>query len=88
MPSFAFTKMFVRDLDQEVAFYQDVIGLKIVMRMTVGEDDSIADEVVMSADGTSSSTPSLALLQYRHRPAFASTPLSVPRQKRGGWRAP
>ncbi len=69
MPAFTFTKMFVADLDSEAAFYEQVIGLKIVMRMTVGEGDSIADEVLLSADGTLGGGASLALLRYRERPA-------------------
>ena len=51
MPSFIFTKMIVADLERETAFFEQVIGLKTVMRMVVGEGDAAADEVILSADG-------------------------------------
>lgn len=68
MPSFAFTKMIVADLDREVAYYEQVIGLKTVMRMTIGDGEATADEVVLSADGQAGAAPSLALMCFRHRP--------------------
>lgn len=69
MPSFIFTKMIVADLERETAFFEQVIGLKTVMRMVVGEGDAAADEVILSADGKPGGVPSLALLCYRRRPA-------------------
>jgi predicted enzyme related to lactoylglutathione lyase len=71
MPSFIFTKMIVADLERETAFFEQVIGLKTVMRMVVGEGDAAADEVILSADGKPGGVPSLALLCYRRRPAPA-----------------
>lgn len=69
MTGFVFTKMVVADLEREATFYEQVIGLKPVMRMTIGDGADIADEAILSADGTPGSAPSLALLCYRHRPA-------------------
>ncbi|WP_228004257.1 VOC family protein [Amycolatopsis sp. YIM 10] len=58
---FVFTKIMVRNLDAQAAFYATALGLVVKHRFSGGEGDGAFEEVVLGDD------PSLLLLHYPYR---------------------
>ena len=70
MQAFAFTKIVVADLDASEQFYRDVLGLKVVTRLTNPDGEYGQEESVMSVTGRNEGAQ-LLLIRYLNRPAPA-----------------
>jgi len=66
--SFGFTKLIVRDLESQAAFYRDVYGLHAVKRVRERIGSEAIDEIMLSAD-PDAAWGSLVLLKFPGRAA-------------------
>lgn len=66
--AFTFTKIVVVDLDRAVAFYSDVVGLRLLKRFVADEGPYAQEEAVL-VNGNGERGPMLLLVRYLSLPA-------------------
>ncbi len=68
--AFSFTKIVVKDIDASERFYRDVLGLKVVARVTAPDSEYAQEECILSVSGGNDANQ-LLLIRYLTRPTPA-----------------